>query len=416
MKKLTQKLIATLGGEGLSDDFLRLTAVHVLLMLGTGLSSVFTSVFLFKMNNSDYVLTAKYTAFMFGFEIFGFILCLYAYKYFSVAKTMQIGLCLLSFAYMVLLILRNNLIDYYILIAALVALGAGFYWFGLNLLMKNYTNTINRQQAVGFNGTCCYIISVIASPISGFITNAFDGITGYIVVFSVTIFAYGLAAYIINGLPNDGTYHPQFKKVSFYILHNKAIFPIYLSDFYRGLHIGMTYYYTPILLYSLTSNEFILGIALMLKQLSAIVTCHCMRNLKNLKQRFLATFIPYLIELCVLFVMIATTESSFMVYFAFFYCSFYNLTDILSSNFTQMPLYESTLLLTRDCGGDREFMPFKQIFLNSGRVVGIVIMLLLPTTANYQISALAITTVLAIVGLEVCHTGAKRLAREINND
>lgn len=416
MSKILKKCISLLGGDDLGRHFLILTAVHVLLMLGIGLSSVFTSVFLFKMNNSDYALTAKYTAYMFAFEMITFIICLYFYKYFSIAKTMQAGLWIYSFSYIVLLLLRNNLIDYYILVAGLVALGAGFYWFGYNLLLKNYTTSENRQKALSFNGTCCYIVSIIASPISGYVTSSFDGMTGYIIIFTITIIAYAIGARLMRELPDDGVYEPRFRKVSTYILKTKSIFLIYLSDFFRGLHIGMTYYYTPILLYSLTSDEFILGIALMLKQLSAIITWRCIRNLKTLRQRLLWTVIPYGVELLVLTVMMTTTKSGFMVYAVFLYCSFYNLTDILGSNFAQMPIFESTQLLRKNCGADREFMPFKQILLNTGRSLGIVIMLMLPIDAKYQIFALAATTAIAIFGTFICNAGAKQMALEVENE
>lgn len=88
IRRFSRKIISLLGGDGIGHEFQIVTLVHVLFMLGIGLSSVFVSVFLFKMNGSDYVLTAKYNAFLFLFESFTFLLCLIVYKKFTVIRTM----------------------------------------------------------------------------------------------------------------------------------------------------------------------------------------------------------------------------------------------------------------------------------------------------------------------------------------
>ena len=111
LKKYSNRFITFLGGDGLNHNFMLTTAVHVLMVLGAGLSSVFVSVFLFKMNNSDYILTAKYNAYMFFFEIITFILCIFFYKITSIINTLRLGLLFYSLCYVVLLIFRNNLVD-----------------------------------------------------------------------------------------------------------------------------------------------------------------------------------------------------------------------------------------------------------------------------------------------------------------
>ncbi|MFI3226793.1 MAG: MFS transporter [Clostridia bacterium] len=415
--KLYDKFMSASGGLGLSREFKVVTFVHVLLMLGISLSSVFISVFLFKMNGSDYVLTAKYNAYLFFFEGLTFILCLYFYKYLSVVKTMQIGLCVYSLSYIILLIFRNDIINYYIIVAALSSTGAGLYWTGYYLMTNVHTTPENRQRALGFNGICCYIVSIIASPISGFITSTFEGMTGYIIVFGVTIIAYLIAAFYIKDVPYISTerynfnFHNSFK----YILKTKATRLIYISETFRGIRLGMTFYYTPILLYSITSNEFILGIALMLKNLSSILSCNYMKTIKTAHRRFVSTAILLGIEIVTLFILIANRETNLMVYLAFFYCSFYVIVEIIGMNLSQIPLFETMILLKRHCGTDREFMGVRQLLFNGGRTFGVIVLLFLPTEPIYQLIAICTSSVVAFIAACICNKGAKLVSEEVAN-
>lgn len=415
LKRSFNRLMSALGRDGLSREYQIVTLVHVLLMLGTGLSSVFISVFLFKMNGSDYVLTAKYNAVLFLFESLTFILCLFVYKFLDVVKTMQVGLCFYAFSYIVLLIFKSNIVNYYILVALLSSIGAGLYWTGYYLLMNEHTTPFNRQKALGFNGSCCYIVSVIVSPISGLVTSAFVGMTGYVIIFVITIVVFLLGAFYIRTVPysSTGSYKFRFLNSFKYLMRKKSTRIIYISEIFRGIRVGMTYYYTPILLYSITSNEFILGLSLMMKHLSSIVCCNYMKNIKNAKQRLVSTALLLGIEIVALVFIVVKFDANFMIFIIFLYCSFYVLSDILGTNLSQIPLFESMVLLKRDCGSDREFMSVRQLLFGSGRTFGVLVLLFLPTTPVFQLTALACSSVAAFLGSLLCNKGAKLISKEV---
>ena len=418
LKRLYSKSISMLGGDNLSRDFMYTTLVHVLLMLATGLSSVFISVFLFKMNNSDYILTAKYNTYWFFFETITYLICLLFYKSLSLIRTMQLGLIFYSISYIFLLIFRNNIADYYIIVAFLTAMGSALYWSGYYLLISQHTTLYNRQQALGFNGVCCYIVSVIASPISGFITTSMEGMSGYIVIFSITIITFIIAALIstkISCTSNKG-YKINFLSSFKYVITNKATLYTYSSEFVRGIHEGITYHYTTILLFSVTSNELVLSIALTIKNLSLILSSNYTKKIKSQKQRLLSAIIPIFFELLLVFFIIKTLDTSISVTLIFIYCSTYVIVNILQTNLSQIPLFESMILLKKHCKTDFEFMSIRQIFFSSGRMFGVMSLIFIPIDPIYALIVIFISIILSIFGSLLCHRGAKLISKEVNND
>ena len=418
LTKYFNRFISFLGGDGLNHNFMLTTSVHVLLVLGTGLSSVFVSVFLFKMNNSDYILTAKYNAFMFFFEILTFISCIFFFKFTSIINTLRIGLFFYALCYVVLLVFRNNLVDYYILVAFLSAMGAGLYWSGHYIILKQHTQTNTRQRALGFLGISCYIVSMIAAPISGFLTHYLPGITGYISIFIITIIAFLSATFISKNIECSSTkgYTINLFDSFRYVLGNKGTFFVFSSEFVRGLRDGITFYYVTILLYSATSNEFIIGVSLMLKNFSSIFSYFYIKSIKTNTQRTISTALSIVLEIVLLVIIIFNLNTNIGSFIIFLYSFLYVLASILSINNSQIPLFDAMTLLVKHCKTDYEFVAIKQFFLNSGRTLGIVIILFLPTPPIYAIIAIIFTSFLSLLATFLCGKGSKIISKEVTHE
>ena len=415
LKKYSNRFITFLGGDGLNHNFMLTTAVHVLMVLGAGLSSVFVSVFLFKMNNSDYILTAKYNAYMFFFEIITFILCIFFYKITSIINTLRLGLLFYSLCYVVLLIFRNNLVDYYILVAFLSALGAGLYWSGHYILLKQHSETSTRQRAVGFLGISCYIVSMIVAPISGFLTKYLPDISGYICIFAITIISFLSAAYISRNIECKSTAGYKINLINSlkYVLSNKGTFLVFSSEFIRGFRDGITFYYVIILLYSVTSNEFIIGLSLMFKNFSSIFSYFYIKSIKTNTQRTISTALSIVLEITLLILIMCNLNTDMGSFIIFLYSFLYVLVSILSVNNSQIPLFDAMTLLVKHCKTDYEFVAVKQLFLNSGRTLGIVLILLLPTNPIYALLLIIFTSFLSLSATFLCGIGSKIISQEV---
>lgn len=411
---LSKRLLNLAGANELSRDFLYLTLVHVLYMLGLGLSSVFVSVFLFKMNGNDYVLTARYSAYLYLFEAITFTVCIIAYKFTSVINCMKLGLVLYAAGYIMLLVFADNVRDYYILIAFILSSGAAFYWSGHYILLRQHTTITNRQLGFGFLGIWVYVVSVIVSPISGFITGTFSDMTGYIIIFAITIGSFIISMLYLKEVNCERIvgYKINLSKAYKLAFKSKGALCVFISEFLRGTFDGTTAYYTPILLYSITSNEIVLGISLMLKHIFSIGSCVMMKKIKNTKQRFMSAMIPLCIELILLVVLIVTLESSLGKTLVFIFSAGYVLISLLLNNLSQIPLFDVMTIMKKQLNSEYEFLPIRQMFFSVGRLVGIVILLVDPSNSLYCLCALIGFGILSFFGAILCNHGAKLLSNE----
>ena len=175
-------------------------------------------------------------------------------------------------------------------------------------------------------------------------------------------------------------------------------------------------YYIIILLYSVTSNEFILGLSLMLKNIVSILSYSITKNMTNSKQRLRASIIPLILETILVLVLILNLDTLLAAIIIFIYSFMFVVTTILLNNLSQIPLFDSMTLLAKHCKTDYEYMSIRQMFLNIGRAIGIYMIISLPTDPIYALGVIILSNVFALLGAFLCNKGSKIILNEVLNE
>lgn len=163
-----------------------LLVVSGLFTLGMGLSNVFVNVFLWKKSN-DFIIIAQYNLMHYIFLPFSFLAAGWLSKKKNGIWALRIGIVLFILFFLLILILRNNVLDYIYPIGILYGIAAGFYWLAFQVLTFDFTSTNNRDTFYGFNGCICGIANALAPFTAAYIIEKNKDMFGYLIVFGISL-------------------------------------------------------------------------------------------------------------------------------------------------------------------------------------------------------------------------------------
>lgn len=415
--RMRNRILLRLGTQGFSKNLLHFSIVQIFFIFATTLSDVFISVFLFKSGGQDFSLVAKYNLFKYLLEGIGFTLALYMSKRRNVLFCMKLGVGFYIMAYVVLLLLQGNARHYYVCIALLVGFGSGCYWMGYHTLTRRYTTVQNRQAAFGFISLTSNAIATIAPPVSGFITNAFSGISGYIIIFAVT-----LAMFVLTAVQSRKLTFKQGEKIEPHLLQLLRALLTYagtrrvmLGEVLRGFRDGVVLYYLNVLVYYASSSELYVGICLALKNLLMILAYAFVKRLHTTKARFLAAVISGVIEIIFLCGLLSTglfhdgMSSVMIMIYSVIYIVYY----VLAYNHGQLAVYDTMEWAGRIRNTDYEMVTIRHYFAETGRIFVMILLISLPTNPLYGVILLLVGGVSTIASAFVYRSGSDRIHRDL---
>lgn len=137
----------------------------------------------------------------------------------------------------------------------LLGSGAGFYWYGYNLLSLRVTNTKARGEYNSWSGMFWSLATMLAPLISGFMIMQMKNV-GYSLVFSLSLAFFAWAFLVSQRLQTEQEtippapifrrQHPNWKRVL-------------ISHFFQGLREGVFVFFAAIMVMTTTGSEWGLG-------------------------------------------------------------------------------------------------------------------------------------------------------------
>lgn len=159
--------------------------MNALFSFGTGLSGVFQSVFLWKLDKT-YSLLAYYSLYWSVAIIISFGLCAWIARKTSPMITMRFGFVFYLITYLIMLFFHDTLSEHIILLGISNGLAMSLYYVGMHMAVLDLTTNDKRDQFLYIQGILFTIGGIIAPLLSGLLISQFQGMVGYYVVFIAT--------------------------------------------------------------------------------------------------------------------------------------------------------------------------------------------------------------------------------------
>jgi YQGE family putative transporter len=230
----------------------KLIFIQALVYFGYALANVFVNIFFFSHSNLR--ITLFYNLVTSIVLLLFYFLSGWSLKKFSSGTLIKTGIFAWAIFYLLMIYLKNDAIQYVLLLGFLNGFAGGNFWAGFNLNQYIYTN---REKRVEYFGSATGILSflqAIAPFIGGFIitfTNLhkfFGGDAGYELLFSVVFLIFAAAFFVVGELPahqppkfsyKDMFYHKRSRQWKL-VLCQQTVYGLF--DITFGVVAGIMYF------------------------------------------------------------------------------------------------------------------------------------------------------------------------------
>lgn len=176
----------------LSKDGKLLLFVGILFLSGMTIASTFVNVYLISLTDNMGLMilqnVSNYAALL-GAFLFG----TYYVKKGSILTLLKVGIISSVIYYSLILFLKEQAGNYLIFLGIFNGIGMGLYYFAFNILVGKLTDEDQRAAFFSYQTSFSYIFGVVAPMISGAIIVRYSELTGYYILFAVSVLVYILA-------------------------------------------------------------------------------------------------------------------------------------------------------------------------------------------------------------------------------
>lgn len=190
-----------------------LLVISALFTFAMGLSNIFVNVFFWKQTN-EYTVIAIYHLTHYITTPVAFVLGGALAKRKNGIWSLRIGLLTYVLFFTLILFWGSKGTYYIYLLGVIYGIATGFFWLAFNTLSFDFTHMNNRDTFNGFNGCCAGVAAAISPMLAAYIISSFSGIKGYNVVFAMTLITFILLSLVslLLRCKNYG-YRLEYKKI-----------------------------------------------------------------------------------------------------------------------------------------------------------------------------------------------------------
>ncbi|MBX0358730.1 MFS transporter [Halobacillus sp. Nhm2S1] len=388
---MVSKLRVWLSHENVSKDLLLLLLIGGLYSLGIFLSSTFVNIYLWKQSNS-YIDIALYNLAIYVLQPLTFILAGKCAKRIDRVIVLRTGVTVLSLFFLTVLLVGERAATFNIMLGSLLGVGYGFYWLAYNVLTFEITEPDTRDFFNGFLGVLQSLGGMTGPILAGYIISRLNNFTGYTVIFTISFGLFIIAVLVSFGISRrkaKGTF--SFRRIVSERKNNSNWRRILNAHVSQGLREGTFLFAVSIWIFLITEDELSLGVFNLVYSSFSFLFYFLVSRWVKPRRRKKAMFISGLaLYLSVLILLFSDTMALLLIYagiagvfFPMLYVPYISLTyDVIgkSWNAAEMRI---------------EYIVVREIFLNFGRVLSIVIFLFAITLISPETG---IPYILLIVG------------------
>ncbi len=248
-----------IGDVELNKDLLLLLTIGGLYSLSVALSNTFVNIYLWKQTG-EFSDLALYNLAIVVLQPITFILAGRWAKKIDRVIVLRIGVIFLAFFYLMVLFAGTHAAKYLLLLGSLLGVGYGFYWLAYNVLTFEITEPETRDFFNGFLGILSSTGGMIGPIAAGFIITRLEKFTGYSIVFGLSLALFSLAVFLSFSLkprPANGDY--CFQRIWQERKNNQNWRHITNAHLFQGLREGTFLFVISVFVYVSTGSELALG-------------------------------------------------------------------------------------------------------------------------------------------------------------
>ncbi|MGP4061697.1 MFS transporter [Halobacillus sp. H74] len=369
---MVSKLRAWLSHENVSKDLLLLLLIGGLYSLGIFLSSTFVNIYLWKQSNS-YTDIALYNLSIYVLQPLTFIFAGKCAKRIDRVIVLRTGVTVLSLFFLTVLIVGERAATFNIMLGSLLGIGYGFYWLAYNVLTFEITEPDTRDFFNGFLGVLQSFGGMCGPLLAGYIISRLNNFTGYTVIFTISFVMFIVAVLVSLGLSRrkaKGNF--SFRRIINERENNPNWRRILNAHVAQGFREGTFLFAVSIWIFLMTKDELSLGVFNLVYSGFSFLFFFLVSRWVKPRRRKKAIFISGLaLYLSVIILLFSDTMTMLLIYggiagifFPLLYVPYVSLTyDVIgkSWNAAEMRI---------------EYIVVREIFLNFGRVLSIIVFLL----------------------------------------
>ncbi|MBT2685705.1 MFS transporter [Bacillus sp. ISL-37] len=253
------KVNKLLGDIELTKDLALLLIIGGLYSLSIALSNTFVNIYLWKQSG-ELADLAMYNLSIVVAQPLTFILAGRWAKKVDRVIVLRIGVIFLALFYVTVLFVGTKASNFLLLLGVLLGIGYGFYWLAYNVLTFEITEPETRDFFNGFLGILGSVGGMIGPVAAGFIISRLEKLTGYTVVFGLSLGLFSIAvllSFFLKRRPAHGKY--WFQRIITERKHDKNWRMVTNAHFFQGLREGVFVFIVSVFVFIATDSEMALG-------------------------------------------------------------------------------------------------------------------------------------------------------------
>jgi len=362
-----------IGDIELTKDLTLLLSIGGLYSLSVALSNTFVNIFLWKQTG-ELLDIGLYNLAVTVAQPFTFILAGRWAKKIDRVIVLRIGVIFLALFYLSVLAFGTSASKYLLILGMLLGIGNGFYWLAFNVLTFEITEPETRVFFNGFLGILTSGGGMIGPIAAGVIITRLEKFTGYSIIFgiSLTLFAFAvLLSFFLKRRPAHGKY--WFVRILSERKHNLNWRMVTNAHFFQGLREGIFAFMISVLVFISTGSEMALGTYGLINSGVAFLAYFTISKLIKKEHRLKSILVGGLLLYASLFLIAFDITYTRLLIYAAIIAIAYPLLLI------------PYLAITYDVIGSGwkaaemrvEYIVVRELYLNSGRVVSILLFLVM---------------------------------------
>ena len=380
-----------IGDVEVNKDLVLLLVIGGLYSLSIALSNTFVNVYLWKQSG-EFKDLGLYNLAIVILQPLTFILAGRWAKRIDRVIVLRLGVIFLAIFYIMVLFIGENASSFLLLLGALLGIGYGFYWLAFNVLTFEITEPETRDFFNGFLGILTSLGGMIGPIAAGLIISNMAQFTGYTVIFSTSLILFSAAvvfSFFLRRRGAEGSYE------LFSIIRerkmNKNWRNVTTAHFFQGLREGTFIFAVSVLVFITTDSELALGTFGLVNSAVAFVCYYLATRLIKKTMRKKSILIGGLLLYAAVFLLIFELTYIKLLIYAVVIAIAYPILLVPYISITYDVIGKS-----KNAAEMRiEYVVVRELFLNGGRAVSILLFLVAVLYFNEEKS---IPVLLGVIG------------------
>ncbi|MFC5650152.1 MFS transporter [Paenibacillus solisilvae] len=353
--------------------------IHGCFQFGASMSGLFLNLYLWRLTQ-DLMVNGMYNIIVFTITPISFALGGWIAKRKDRMVTYRLGILMIALFYLAVILAQEKVAQWYMIFAVFNGMAAGFYWTGYLVLMYDVSTESNRIRFLAINMVVFNSAGLLGPALAGFIIQLNEGLKGYIITFSIAFIMFVAASIISFRIPMMISHHRiYYLRLMGLVMRKNAVWVKGLAAFFvLGLFQGIMLFLPNILLFQTVGREDWVGyLGVFFSSLTVATGYIISRKAKKEQVRKYVLYSSTGILFGAAFLLLdvnAWTVLLFMI--AFSVCNPLAVNTLTSYYYRlmgQLPLKGQLKV---------ESVVMRELFLNTGRVCSISILLLATDDLN----------------------------------